>query len=411
MIDIADKSKCCGCEACRQKCPKDCISMVTDCEGFRYPTVDRKQCVDCGLCEKVCPEINVANTVAELPTTYAAYCKDEDVRRQSSSGGVFTVIARKCLEEGGVVFGARFDGQWAVVHDCTDTVAGLAAFRGSKYLQSKINDSYIKVEKFLKSGRKVLFSGTPCQVAGLKRFLGREYSNLVTVDFVCHGVPSPKVWDMYLKTVLRTKCAAAGKNSESMSLKSMPFMGISFRDKRLGWKKFGIHLRMSPLAEGDKNTESTSSTPRSGGEFYEPFIHNSYMRAFLSDLSLRPSCFTCPAKGFTSGSDLTIGDFWGIENVDPEVDDDRGMSVVFVNNPELMRWIAGGDVFMKEQSYADAIRFNPSVVRSVGEPVYRDYFFKRLSKTGDLECALDSVKSPRLIKRLSRRLWLQFAKL
>lgn len=408
MINIADKSKCCGCEACSQRCPKDCITMVTDSEGFRYPVVDYGNCVDCGLCEKVCPEINVPELLDKTPLpTYAAYCKDEDVRRQSSSGGVFTVIARKCLDDNGVVFGARFDENWGVVHDYTESLDGLEGFRGSKYLQSKIGHSYAKVEKFLKSGRKVLFSGTPCQVAGLKRFIGKEYSNLVTVDFVCHGVPSPKVWVKYLESVLRTKCAAAGKNSEFMSLNEMPFTGISFRDKRLGWKKFGIRLIASPR-RGDKNTEFASSV--NNEEVYEPFDTNSYMAVFLSNLSLRLSCYSCPVKGFTSGADLTIGDFWGIENIDPTIDDDRGMSVVFVNNPGIMDWVGESDVFMKEESYDEAVRSNPSAVSSVGVPAYRGYFFKMLTKTGSFEKALDSVKSTRLIKRLSRRLWLQFTK-
>ena len=210
MIHITDREKCCGCEACIQRCPQQCITLHEDGEGFLYPETDEGRCIDCGLCEKVCPVI-FQGTGRRPLNVYAAKNPDEEIRWESSSGGVFTLLAEKILSEGGVVFGARFDARWEVVHDYTENVEGLSAFRGSKYVQSRIGDSFRQTECFLKTGRKVLFSGTPCQIAGLKLFLKKEYDNLLTVDFICQGVPSPGVWRKYLKEIAARR--AAGKNT------------------------------------------------------------------------------------------------------------------------------------------------------------------------------------------------------
>ena len=175
--------------------------MREDREGFLYPEADAERCCNCGLCDEVCPVINRRATKQPL-SVYAAKNRNDDIRRQSSSGGIFTLLAEKTLNENGVVFGARFDENWEVVHDYVETKEGLALFRGSKYVQSSIGDSFLQARQFLQRGRKVLFSGTPCQISGLKLFLGKEYDNLLTVDFVCHGVPSPLVWRMYLRQLI-----------------------------------------------------------------------------------------------------------------------------------------------------------------------------------------------------------------
>lgn len=193
MIDILDKQKCCGCSACMQRCPKQCIAMQEDSEGFCYPIVDRNACIACGLCEKVCPMLNPYKARKPLEV-HAAINRDEQIRRESSSGGIFTLLAEQTIRKGGVVFGARFDGNWEVRHDWCENIEGLGQFRGSKYVQSRIGACYRQAEIFLKSGRSVLFSGTSCQIAGLHRFLGKSYDNLLSVDVICHGVPSPLVW-------------------------------------------------------------------------------------------------------------------------------------------------------------------------------------------------------------------------
>lgn len=320
MIHITNRQDCCGCAACAQRCPKQCISMKEDAEGFLYPTVDTEVCIDCGLCEKVCPELN-SGRERQPQKVYAAINKDEKIRLESSSGGVFTALAEQTIDEGGVVFGARFDENWEVVHAYTETKEGLTAFRGSKYVQSRIGNAYKDAERFLRNGRKVLFTGTPCLVMGLKLYLGRDYDNLLTVDFLCHGVPSPKAWRLYLKEEVARMC---DKNSASSHPKSLiperdaPIVGISFRDKHSGWKKYSFALILSKAsAAGEKNTVSLST-----------LVENPYLRAFLANLSLRLSCYACPAKSGKSCSDITIGDFWGIARFKPEIDDDKGVSIV-----------------------------------------------------------------------------------
>ena len=204
-----------------QRCPNACIIMLEDEQGFLYPKVDTAKCIDCGLCEKVCPVLNHGEPRQPL-VCYAAIHHDEKIRLASSSGGVFTALAEYVITNSGVVFGARFNEKWEVVHDYTETIEGLAAFRGSKYVQSTIGDNYRLAEQFLKDGRQVLFTGTPCQIAGLNNYLRKEYENLLSVEVACHGVPSPLVWREYIKD----------KNPTS----------INFRDKRNGWKEFGLNI-------------------------------------------------------------------------------------------------------------------------------------------------------------------------
>ena len=254
MIKILNKQNCCGCSACASVCPKNCISMDTDDRGFLYPIVNVDNCVDCGVCEHVCPYYN-QNTPREPLKVYAAINLNEEVRLKSSSGGVFTMLAEATIKSGGVVFGACFNDDWVVVHDYTESIDGLEAFRGSKYVQSKIGDSYKKVQYFLKANRNVLFSGTSCQIAGLKLFLRKDYESLICVDIVCHGVPSPKVWRDYLENVVKRQKGDAGKNTVLSSLNDTPVItGISFRDKSTGWKKYGFVIHGKSAIEADENS-------------------------------------------------------------------------------------------------------------------------------------------------------------
>lgn len=373
MIHIKEKKRCCGCNACVQRCPKSCITMREDSEGFLYPEVNKEVCIDCGLCEKVCPVIHQGTERKPL-AIYAAKNKDEKIRLLSSSGGVFTALAERVIDEGGVVFGAKFDEDWSVVHDYTETKEGLATFRGSKYVQSGIGDSFKKAEQFLKAGRKVLFSGTPCQIAGLKVFLRKEYDNLLTVDFICHGVPSPGVWREYLKEETARQCG--GKNTvlshPIIKSKDARIKSISFRDKCLGWKKYSFAFTLSvPDGHGAKNTVLLS----------EPLYKNIFLRGFLADLYLRPSCHDCPAKSFKSGSDFTIGDFWGVENVMPEIDDDKGVSVVMVNTDK-------GKIICKEMTiicykvtFDDVVAANPALICSVDLNRNRNTFYRKYMDT------------------------------
>lgn len=329
MIDIKNNYDCCGCGACEQICPKKCIVLSEDQEGFLYPNVDNDICIDCGLCEKACPVIN-KGVEREPLHVYGAMNKNEKIRLKSSSGGIFTILAEQTIADGGVVFGARFNEKWEVQHNYTETVEGIEALRVSKYVQSRIGNSYKEVEQFLKSSRKVLFVGTPCQVAGLKCFLRKDYENLLLVDFICHGVPSPKVWRMYLDELIRTKCGG-GENTVSLSLNEIS--NISFRDKSNGWKKFGFRIWSKSALGADENSvlESGITLNEEYIAHSEPFNENIYMRGFLKNLTLRPSCYRCSAKLGKSGSDITIADFWSIQLVAPEFDDDKGAGLVLIN--------------------------------------------------------------------------------
>lgn len=350
MISILDNSQCCGCEACRNICPRQCILMKEDNEGFLYPEVHLSDCIDCGLCEKVCPILHPSKERMPI-AVYAAKHRDDNIRLASSSGGVFTFIAEKVIDEGGVVFGARFNDQWEVIHDYVEIKEKLSCFRGSKYVQSRIGDTYKQVLLFLQSGRKVLFTGTSCQIAGLKLFLRKEYDNLLTVDIICHGVPSPKVWKKYL--------------NEITSIDGLQVTDISFRNKSKGWHNYFLSIK--------SNEKELSDIPVYSGI---------YSHLFLADLMLRPSCYSCPAKSGKSCSDITLGDFWGIENVCPEFDDDKGCSVVLLYNPKVKCLIEG--MVVNNVVYNQAKQSNPSLEVSVNCPVNRNYFFRLLNRNKSL---------------------------
>lgn len=356
MIEIRDKKDCCGCSACVQRCPRQCISLKEDEEGFLYPEINETQCIDCGLCEKVCPVINEGN-VRKPFHVYAAKNKDEHIRIKSSSGGIFTLIAERIIDDGGIVFGARYNDKWEVVHGYTDKKERLSQFRGSKYVQSRIGNSYKDAEYFLKTGRKVLFTGTPCQIKGLKLFLRKDYDNLLTVDFICHGVPSPGVWRSYLKEItqmLNQKKCEVNKSGILANENKTEITSINFRNKKFGWKKYSLVV-LKASTEPKDNTVLLSETHQK----------NPFMRAFVSNMILRPSCYTCKSKGGKSGSDITIADFWGIRNIRPDFDDDKGISAVIINN-EKNDFILDGlnNIEKINCKYEDILRYNPSYYTS-----------------------------------------------
>ena len=300
MIDIKNKQDCCGCEACVQKCPKHCITLIEDNEGFLYPQVDKAICIDCGLCQKVCPVINSIDSENRSLSFFAAQSKSDELRLKSSSGGLFSLLAENVIRKGGVVFGAKFDRKMTLLHSYTETMDGLEGFRGSKYVQSRIGHSFEDVERFLKNGRLVLFTGVPCQVKALKFFLRKQYDNLITVDVICHGVPSPGVFRDYLSHL--------GKGKEIIDYK--------FRDKSTGWVGFSSSFT---LANGKK---------RSFRRLFDFFFGG----GLELHLFLRPSCFHCPSKGGSSLSDITLGDLWHISMVPQISNDDKGASLISVNS-------------------------------------------------------------------------------
>lgn len=374
MIHITEPKNCCGCNACVQACPKHCIRMQEDSEGFLYPFVDRESCIDCGLCERVCPVIN-QNEPQKPVVTLAAVNSDESVRLASSSGGIFTLLAERTIDNGGVVFGAAFDENWDVKHICIDSKSELPKLRGSKYVQSTIGNCYKEAKRHLSAGKEVLFSGTPCQIAGLKRFLHKEYKNLKTVDVVCHGAPSPMVWRMYLDEV-------------SSMYNIAQITDIKFRDKTEGWKNFSLSIKY-------KDKEGAEKT------FRETLNENVFMRCFLSNLCLRSSCYACPARNGKSGSDITLADLWGAENICPGLDDDKGVSLVLLRNKEFS--LPGFE--KKEIEYSKAVMYNPSIESDVTLPNKRDRFFRLLHSDGIHKATVKCTTKSRFEVLIEKIIW------
>lgn len=370
MIQIKSTYKCCGCEACVQKCPRQCIFMKEDTEGFLYPIVDLEKCIDCGLCEKVCPCLNEKDSIEPI-ISYGAVNTDNGIRKESSSGGVFTAIASKIILDGGVVFGAQFNENWQVVHQFVETVDECRVFRGSKYVQSRIGNTYKQVECFLREGRKVLFSGTPCQISGLKNFLCKDYDNLVLVDVVCHGVPSPKIWEEYL---------------QSLNLRQIS--SISHKDKSTGWKSYSFTIK-------DDKGEIV---------FKEKASDNKFLSAFIDNLILRPSCFSCPAKSGRSGADITLADFWGVEHIIPQIDYNKGISFISCNSEKGKKNIEGLDLNLVTTDYQLSIKYNSCMVKSTLEPAERAKFWVDYSEKGINALLTRKKKSQSIIKRIIKRL-------
>ena len=297
---LAAPENCTGCSACRAACPHDAIAMLPDAEGFLRPNVDAAKCVGCHVCERACP-ILIPGQPDPAPTCFAARTRDPALLKASASGGLFTELARPTLEAHGVVFGCIWEpgATCVAIHAAAETEADLAAMRGSKYVQSDPRGTFREARAALRADRRVLYSGTPCQIAGLRRFLGRPEPNLLAVEIVCHSAPSPAVWS----AAVRELSAHLGERPRTVRFR-VKADGGTWRSGRFAWA----------LADG-----------REGGE---PFNATPYAAAFFGSLCSRPSCARCVAKGGASGADLTIGDLWGAERLCPEWNDPTGVSVV-----------------------------------------------------------------------------------
>ena len=342
MIDVKDKSQCCGCGACAQRCPVSCITMHEDENGFLYPQVDVDACVDCHACEQVCPFLNRQESQDPV-VCLAAANPDEAQRTNASSGGLFMMLASRVIEQGGVVFGARFNDAWDVVHDAAQTLEDLAPFCTSKYVQSAIGDSYRRAKGFLQQGRMVMFTGTPCQIAGLRLFLGEPQERLIAVEVACHGVPSPGVWRTWLK-----KCSG-GKAIQR----------VNFRDKSTGWRGYSVLI----------------------GESRRHHDDDDYMVTFLDNYNLRPSCFNCPSKNGSSGADITLADLWGCDRILSRRDDNKGMSAVIVRSDKGRRLVEQCVADSQVVDYNEVVKYNPALVRNAVRPDGYDLFWKRMSKS------------------------------
>lgn len=352
MLNISH-DKCIGCENCANICPVACIEMNFE-KGFLYPVVNTDKCINCDKCMKVCPvaEDNNKKDTTEQPQVYAAAAKDDKLKKESSSGGIFSLLASRIFEDNGVVYGAAYAPFTnEVIHIKAENENELKALRGSKYVQSRLNNCFEEIKQLLEENRKVMFTGTPCQNAALKKYLGIDYDNLICIQVICHGVPSPVVWNKYVSML---------EDKYSSLLRC-----FNFRDKSTGWGKYSVSGKTS-----------------NGITFSDFGFNDPYMQLFLFNYSLRESCYKCNFKGDTYSSDITLGDFWSVGNVLPESDDNKGTSVVMINTEKgkkLFNTISE-DIKHTEAPYIKAIAGNPAYIKSSYKPEKADSFKENIDK-------------------------------
>ena len=339
MIAHSDKQDCCGCSACADVCAHKSIKMRPDSEGFLYPDVDSDLCIDCGLCESVCPMLGDSSILANDHSDrecYLAYQTDRRQRRASSSGGVFPLLGTEILRRGGKVAGAVYDCDFKVVHRVSDNPKLMERMRGSKYVQSDTSGVFREIRRLLAKGETVLMSGTPCQIAALRRSLGGcDQENLYTLEIVCHGVPSPLMLRQYVAMLER-------RQGSRLS-------GLNMRSKRDGWLQGGYEAEFAD-----------------GSRVLTPQATDVYSRGFLTDTRcLRPSCLKCRFKGAVH-ADLAIGDFWGLEHIDPAWFNAEGNSLVTVNSTKGRRLIeaVSDRLTLRREDFDTACNFNSMIIRS-----------------------------------------------
>ena len=349
-IDVEIREECCGCTACKNICPVNAIEMSGDKEGFLYPTINKEKCIKCGMCKNVCPVINKQNFNTYKQKAFLFQNKDITVRENSTSGGFSSAIGKYIIEQNGVVFGATYDENFIVIHDKAVNEKELEKFRKSKYSQSDLKSIFLNVKNYLEEGRLVCFSGTPCQVAGLKKYLNKDYDNLILVDIMCHSVPSPLVFEKYKKYILKKMKANKIKN-------------INFRDKR----KYGYKYPMMTV-----NTDN--------GEYSQGIDTDPFLRAFFEDYSVRPSCYKCKFKTQKRVSDITIWDCFNINEIDKTFDDDKGTTRILVQSSkgeEVLRKLK--NTKLKEINVDKAIKNVKEMNKSVLYNQKRKDFFKDIN--------------------------------
>ena len=357
MPNLADKNQCTGCTACANICPKSCIEMKEDDEGFAQPVIDNSKCISCLACERVCPILSNRTPKDEETKAYAALSKNDETRLESSSGGIFSELAKLILQSNGIVYGAKYDDDFKVIHTGIEDIESLKELRGAKYSQSDLSTIFQTVKKQLNNGRQVLFSGTPCQIGGLKAFLKKDYDNLYCIDFVCHGVPSPLVWKKYIE--YRSQVDADNQVPEYINL----------RNKESGWSHYSYQVEFAYsksnhyLCQNDKDL---------------------YMSLFVNNYILRRSCSNCYYKGYSRESDITLGDFWGIWDILPSMDDNKGTSVVFTHSNKGEKLLNSAAIHLQSNPVTldQATMMNPSLLKSSLPKENRERVLKEISQNG-----------------------------
>lgn len=353
MAKINNMQNCTGCGACFNICPHSAIQMIEDERGFLKPFIDDTKCVKCGLCEKTCPVLHYESKIFEKTKVFAFINNDEKTRLKSASGSVFPAFAKYVLENNGVVFGVIYDDEMKVCHSMATTWQDIESMQSSKYVQSDTKDTYKKAKQELESGKFVLFTGTPCQIAGLKSYLKKDYDNLLTIDLICHGVPSRKVFKKYNKEFMKAK-NDSGK-----------ILNINMRSKIKGW-------------QSSLTTTITTTTT-----YHTPNTKEYFMQIFLSNLSINDSCLDCKFNKLPRVADITMGDFWGVEDFDITLDDKKGTSIVLLNSAKGEKYfdLIKEYAFIKEVPIEVAIRKNHNIYSSSKGHPKREEFFEDLLKS------------------------------
>lgn len=357
-INITNKNNCCGCSACYNICPTKAISMVQDSEGFFYPEINKKKCINCGQCKKVCPFININNS--KPLEVYNAHIKNEENLIQTSSGGIFSELAKSILKSNGIVIAVNNNNEYEIV----DNVTNLSHLYGSKYVQVFPEKLFKKIKELLNKNNTILFVGTPCCVNGLKNYLSKEYENLYTCDLICHGVPS-KLWLDKYKASFNKKITS-----------------INYREKSHGWQDFSVKINF------DKKSQKSLATD------------NEYMRAFLDNLCLRYSCYECKAKNASRSSDLTLGDYWGIDK-ESALYNFMGNSIIIVNSDKGKKLFEKiKDEINLEKINKEEVNKNTAYSNSVVKPKAREEFYIDLNKMTYKKVVKKYKLSPKFERKL-----------
>lgn len=371
MIDKISVQECAICGACINACPVDAISLGKVHLDFRYPQINEDICIHCSQCEKACPILgNKGKPDEGYPVAFAAKSENAPMRMRSSSGGVFYELADQMLRDGGYVCGAVFDDEFHVEHILSDAKEDILRMMGSKYAQSDVGYCYRKVKDMLEKGCKVLFSGCPCQVAGLRTFLGKEYPNLVLVELICHGIPSDHMLQTYIGMQERKYGARLTR--------------MEFRNKKKGWHNSSVRMEF-----GHHRTYS------------KPIAADAYMNGFLGSVTLKPTCYQCHFRNFTAGSDIILGDFWGAEVELPE-DDNKGISAILVNSGKGMDIIDRCNLALTPANVETVIRYNKNLLCSAAPSPKRSSFYASADTNG-LEEAIRRYLEESTIQKLKRQ--------
>lgn len=360
VIEKLNQQLCCGCAACGEICAKNAIQMVRNSEGFLYPNIDESLCIDCGMCDKVCPILNAEQLKHnDEQQVYAAVNKDNDILKESSSGGIFSVIADYVLDNGGVVCGAAFEDDLHLHHVIIDTKSELQRLRGSKYITSENDGAYKEIKQLLNQGRLVYYTGTGCQVAGLRAYLRKEYDNLVTSDLVCHGTPSPKIFSAFISKLEKEE--------------GVKIVNYLFRDKKVnGWSC---------------SSSSSSRDLRTGEIRHHEFnkIQNAYFNAFISGSMNREGCYKCPFAETHRTGDITLADYWGVKQFHPEIQAFKGVSAIIVNTSKGQQLlnILKTNISLTPSKMEWVAVVNANLVKTTPRPERRNTIYKELEEDSD----------------------------